>query len=74
MRSNCKAVIHFPHRRALEVLFNCIALHFENGNAMRVKSLASFATGIIDRAELDVGGGRCVHLRLCRCGGDFERT
>ena len=36
--------------------------------------LAGLASRVVDRAELDVGGGRCIHLRLRRGGRRFERA
>jgi hypothetical protein len=60
MRVNCKAVIHFLRMQWLGVLFNCIALLFSNRSAMRLTSLASFATDIVDRGELHIGGGCCA--------------
>jgi hypothetical protein len=63
-RTKFKEAIHFFDVRHREVLFNCIALGISQPSAMFFKSLASFTTGIIDRAKLDIGRWRCVHLCL----------
>jgi hypothetical protein len=55
-RTKFKEAIHFFDTHNCEVLFNCIALGLSQQSAMLFKSLASFATGIVDGAKFDIGG------------------
>jgi hypothetical protein len=54
-RTKFKEAIHFFDVHDREVLFNCIALGLSQQSAMLFKSLTGFTTGIVDRAEFDVG-------------------
>ena len=73
MATNCKAVHSISTQAAHEVLCHCIEQRTQVQGKLQPPSLTSFATWIIDGAELDIGGRLSRHLSLCSSGSGLHR-